>query len=127
MTLDLLLDTQVVIWWLADHRSLSRSARAIIADGENLIAVSAATPWEIAIKRAAGRLRVKGDIAARLASERFVPLPISHNHAWLAGELPLYHHDPFDRMIVAQAMLEGFTIVTSDPLLAPYGVSTFPA
>jgi PIN domain nuclease of toxin-antitoxin system len=84
--------------------------------------------WEISVKVAAGRLaQPVGDIARDLAERGVDVLPVTPAHAWAAGQLPLHHRDPFDRMLVAQAQLEGLTIVTGDPQLARYQVAILPA
>lgn len=127
MSVELLLDTHVLLWWLADDPRLGAGARAAIADPDALVAVSAASAWEIAIKSAAGKLRAPPELEQQLRRERFVPLPIRVAHAVRAGELPPHHADPFDRMLVAQAELESLTIVTRDPLVSRYGVATLAA
>jgi PIN domain nuclease of toxin-antitoxin system len=118
----LLLDTHSFLWWLDDDPKLGPKARAAITDGENLVFVSAATGWEIAVKRASGKLDAAGDIAVWVRDSGFIELPIELTHAVLSGELPKHHHDPFDRMLIAQASLEGQTLVTADPEMAKYGV-----
>jgi PIN domain nuclease of toxin-antitoxin system len=118
----LLLDTHVLLWWLADDPALSSPARDAIADGGNLVAVSAATAWEIAIKRALGKLRAPEDLAHQVEANGFVPVSISLDDALLAGSLPYHHHDPFDRMLVAQSRRGGFTLVTHDQRLSSYGI-----
>jgi PIN domain nuclease of toxin-antitoxin system len=123
----LLLDSHVLLWWLAESPRLSRSAYEAIADSSNEIVVSAVTPWELEIKRAAGRLRAPEDLVAQLSAARFHALPITVEHGVAAARLPLHHGDPFDRMLIAQAQLEGLTIVTRDPRFAPYSVATMPA
>jgi PIN domain nuclease of toxin-antitoxin system len=123
----LLLDSHVLLWWLADPPRLHRAAHDAIADASNEIAVSAVTPWELEIKRSAGRLRAPDDLVPRLKASRFQALPITIEHGVAAGRLPLHHRDPFDRMLIAQAQLEGLTIVTRDPRFAPYSVATMPA
>jgi PIN domain nuclease of toxin-antitoxin system len=125
--LPLLLDTHVLLWWLADDPTLREDAREAIADGESAVVVSAASAWEIAIKRAIGRLEAPDDLEAQLERHRFAPLSISIAHALHAGELPRHHDDPFDRVLVAQAELDGLTIVTRDENIPLYGVSTLPA
>jgi PIN domain nuclease of toxin-antitoxin system len=117
----LLLDTHALIWWLSDDRELSDVARSAIADPASVVYVSAAGAWEMSIKQARGRLRMSGDLAAILAQGDLVELPITVAHAELAGALPPHHADPFDRMLVAQATLEGLTVVTRDPDFALYG------
>ena len=123
----LLLDTHVLVWWLADDETLGDEARSAIVDGNSVVMVSAASVWEIAIKRAAGRLDAPGDLEAQLEQNRFVPLTIGIGHAVRAGALPAHHTDPFDRMLVAQAELEGLTIVTRDENIARYAVATLAA
>ncbi len=118
----LLLDTRALLWWLADAPALGPSARGAIASAESAVAFSAASAWEIAIKRAAGRLVVPDDLLDRLGAEAFDPLPMTPRHAWHAGALPAHHADPFDRMLVAQAAIEGMTLVTADPQIARYDV-----
>ena len=123
----LLLDSHVLLWWLVESPRLSQAAYEAIADPSNEIAVSAATPWELEIKRAAGRLRAPQDLLARLRAARFQMLPITAEHGVSAAHLPRHHGDPFDRMLIAQAQIEGLTIVTRDPRFAPYSVATMPA
>ncbi len=117
----LLLDIHPFLWWMAD-RDLASDARAAIADPTNDVFVSAATAWEISIKRALGKLRAPDDLTAQLETNAFKPLPISVDHAIAAGSLPRHHDDPFDRMLIAQALLEQLTVVTRDPRFAPYDV-----
>lgn len=116
----LLLDTHAFLWWRTD--SLSAPATAAIVDARNDVFLSAASAWEIAIKRNAGRLRLDGDVAAMAAEDEIDPLDITFEHAMLAGELPLHHRDPFDRLLVAQATVEGLVLVTRDGALSAYGV-----
>jgi PIN domain nuclease of toxin-antitoxin system len=123
----LLLDTHALLWWLADDPTLSADARAAIADGESFVAVSAVSAWEIVIKRAAGRLKAPDDLEAELSRARFTALPITLLHALRIGDLPTHHADPFDRMLVVQAQLEGLTIVTRDERIPLYGVDTLAA
>ncbi len=117
----LLLDTQLMLWWLADSPKLSRQARALIADPANTIFVSAATMWEIRIKEKLGKLDVPPNLITTVRSEEFEWIPVSAEHADATMELPLLHRDPFDRMLVAQAKWMGITLLTSDSLLAKYG------
>jgi len=119
--LNLLLDTHVLLWWLAASENLSREARQAILAGERVF-VSAATVWEISIKAARGKLRVQGDLQEHLQINRFHPLPITVAHALAAGALPRHHGDPFDRMLVAQAVIESLTLVTADKRQAAYDV-----
>ncbi|EME70233.1 PilT protein domain-containing protein [Paramagnetospirillum caucaseum] len=119
----LLLDTHVVLWWLADDPALPRTIRAALADPSVEALVSAATAWEIAIKRALGRLDFPADeLESILKDNGFKPLPITTAHAVAAGALPRHHADPFDRMLVAQAACESLTLASVDPMVARYGV-----
>jgi PIN domain nuclease of toxin-antitoxin system len=117
----LLLDTHALLWWLADE-SLSARTREAIADPANLVAVSAASAWEISIKKALGKLAAPDDLEHQLEAGGFEPLPISVAHAVAAGHLPRHHEDPFDRMLIAQALAEGLTIVTRDKRFDDYRV-----
>lgn len=118
----LLLDTHAVLWWFADSPALSAPAREAVASSAD-VWVSAASAWEIAIKRALGKLDAPDDFASALEESGFRPLPIVVAHAMAAGALPRHHDDPFDRMLVAQAQIEGLTIVTSDRHIQRYGVA----
>jgi PIN domain nuclease of toxin-antitoxin system len=120
MTLSL--DTHVFLWWLADPRLLSKAARKAIGNGENSVYVSAAVAWEIAIKRAIGKLDAPADVQAAMAANRFLPLPITISHALEVEALPNHHRDPFDRLLIAQALHEGLTFVSRDPHVPIYEV-----
>ena len=122
----LLLDTHALLRWLADE-GLHPGAQDAIADPANLVAVSAASAWEISIKKALGKLAAPDDLEQQLAAGGFVPLPISIAHGTAAGQLPHHHEDPFDRMLIAQALAEGLTIVTRDKRFDDYGVAVLPA
>ena len=125
--MELLLDTHALIWILSDDPQLAAEARDAIVDPETFVAVSPASAWEIEIKRALGKLDAPNDLVQQVAGARFVPLSITLEHAVAAGGLPPHHRDPFDRMLIAQAQLEGLTIVTRDPRFQPYAVTTIPA
>ena len=120
----LLLDTHALVWWLANEPTFRPEARQALLDGRSFVAVSAASAWELSIKSAAGKLSAPDDLPAQLERHRFIPLPITIAHALAAGSLPPHHADPFDRMLVAQAQLEGLTVVTRDPRIAAYDVPT---
>ena len=125
--MNLLLDTHVLLWWLDDPALLSVKARAAIADGSNTVYVSAAAAWEIAIKRALGRLDAPDDLEEMMAEERFLPLPIRVRHALAVASLPPIHLDPFDRIQVAQAQLENLMLATRDPFIGRYDVPVLEA
>lgn len=122
----LLLDTHALLWWLADD-GLTDQARDAIADPDNLVMVSAASAWEISIKKALGKLAVPDDLERQVDESGFVPLLISIAHGIAAGQLPRHHDDPFDRMLIAQAYAQGLTIVTRDKRFADYNVAMMPA
>jgi PIN domain nuclease of toxin-antitoxin system len=122
----LLLDTHVVLWWLADDPSLSDEIKDKL-DDEPDVWVRAVTIWEIAIKQALGKIAAPMDLPERVRDSGFRELPIGFAHALTAGRLPLIHRDPFDRMLVAQASCEDLTLVTRDPLCQQYNVAILPA
>jgi PIN domain nuclease of toxin-antitoxin system len=117
----LLLDTHVFVWWYTDADRLSATARQAIADPANEVSVSAVVAWEIAIKRALGRMRFDASVEQAVAEEGFLPLPITLRHAELVGALPRHHGDPFDRLLLAQAQAESMTLVSQDAQLRAYG------
>ena len=119
-----LIDTHVFLWWDRQLRRLSHPLRAAIEDEANEIVVSAATVWEIAIKRAIGKPRFDRPIVAAVLALGFEILPVAGAHAEHAGSLPPHHNDPFDRLIIAQAYLERMVLGTQDRLIRPYGVAT---
>ena len=120
----LLLDTHAVLWWLSDDPHLGSSARAAIADAGNDLFVSAVAGYEIAYKQQRGRLApLPGSLPDRLHREGMEVLPISMEHALAAAVLPGPHRDPWDRILMAQALAERCRMVTADPVFASYGVS----
>jgi PIN domain nuclease of toxin-antitoxin system len=124
--LRLLLDTHVLIWW-AREEPLRDDARDAIADPSNQVAVSAASIWEAEIKAIAGRLGLGRNLAREAEARGFEQLAITSAHAVQAARLPQHHSDPFDRMLVAQARLEGLTLVTRDPVFDNYAVAVLTA
>jgi PIN domain nuclease of toxin-antitoxin system len=123
---NLLIDTHILLWWLADDPALPDWAASAIADPEHAVIVSAASVWEVSIKQANGRLDAPDDLISAIADE-FTTLPMTADHAMAAGRLPAHHSDPFDRMLIAQAMLEGLTLVSVDRRFADYDVVLLPA
>ena len=119
----LLLDTHALLWWLKGGEQLSRHAIEAIASPETEVHVSPASLWEASIKRAKGRLETPPDLERWVRNEGFRELPIRLEHGQAAGALPPFHNDPFDRLLIAQAKLEGLTIVTRDPAFKAYGVA----
>lgn len=124
--MNLLVDTHVLLWWLADDASLPASFRTAIAAPANRVSVSAATAWEIAIKRALGKLDAPAELRPVLLAGGFEEIAVTIDHATVAGALPRHHDDPFDRMLVAQAHLENLILVTVDPRFTPYEVALLP-
>lgn len=121
-----LLDTHALLWWLAGDKRLSKRARTIVADEENEIFVSAASAWEVATKHRIGKLAEAGPLAVHFAREvrqqGFSELPISLDHAQVAGSLRGEHRDPFDRMLVAQAREEKMALLSNDEVFDGLGV-----
>jgi PIN domain nuclease of toxin-antitoxin system len=122
----LLLDTHTLLWWLEENASLPRSARKLIASKANDVLISAASAWEIATKVRLGKLPIAinlaHDFSAYLQRERFETLAVSAEHGIRAGLLPGPHKDPFDRMLIAQALAENLVIVSNDSVFDGYGV-----
>jgi PIN domain nuclease of toxin-antitoxin system len=117
----LLLDTHVILWWQRDDRRLNKAARDAIA-GAEVVWVSAASAWEAVIKMALGRLRLAEPFRVLLKADDFTELPLTLAHADALAVLPPHHRDPFDRVLLAQARVEGATLVSHDRAFAPYGV-----
>lgn len=123
----LLLDTHVVLWWLAEPEALAPSAYKAIEAPTNEVYVSAASLWEMSIKQQLGKLTLPSDPIEALESIGFIMLDISAEHGWRAGGLPPHHRDPFDRLLVAQADIESMVLVTRDTHIPKYGVPILPA
>lgn len=121
--MNLSLDTHVLLWWLDGSRALRKRVRDAIADPGNLLIVSAAVVWEIRIKQALGKLEIDPAFLEIVRRQGFELLSIAADHAYAVGDLPLHHRDPFDRLIIAQARMEGLTVVTYDPQFARYDIS----
>ena len=127
VALHALLDTHAFLWWLDDDPSLSSAADQVIRDAGTTVFVSAATAWEITTKFRLGRLPdaavVAADVDSCIAGQGFTALPITVAHAQRAGGLPGLHGDPFDRMLIAQALAEGCALVSNERLFDRYGVT----
>jgi PIN domain nuclease of toxin-antitoxin system len=121
-----LLDTHVFLWWINDDDRLSSAARDVLSDGENQLFFSAVSGWEIAIKTQLGKLEMPSNleqfIAEQLDHNAIDSLPIQLSHALHVYNLPQFHRDPFDRLLVAQGQLENLPLLTSDPQLGKYKV-----
>jgi len=124
----ILLDTHALIWWFTDDPQLSDSARTLIADPRNEILVSSACAWEIATKVRLGKLDVALGVieayADLIAADGFIHWPVNHRHALRAGGYTQAHRDPFDRMLAAQAELDGLLLLTADAAFADFPVKT---
>jgi len=123
----LLLDTHVLLWALGDVTRLAPPAREAIEDPANEVFVSAATGWEIGIKAAIGKLDIPDDLDRQIVTAGFQFLPVTFEHGMAVRTLPRHHDDPFDRMLVAQAMAEPLILVTSDQRIARYKVDLLDA
>lgn len=123
----LLLDSHAFLWWLAEDPKLGAEARKAVAAPSSTIHVSAASVWELSIKSALGKLDLDGaDLVEEIEANDFLELPMTARHSAAAAALPRHHDDPFDRMLIAQARLEGLTIVTRDAAFGAYGVAILP-
>lgn len=126
-----LLDTQCWLWMVGATDRLSEDALTILGDSTNELLLSAASAWEITIKHAIGKLDLSGDpaevVPEWMARSAVTPLEIQHSHALHVASLPLHHADPFDRLLIAQARLEGVPVLTADPAFGDYDVEVLPA
>jgi len=122
----LLLDTHAFLWWVQDARELSRKARAAIAAPDNECLLSLASCWEMAIKISLGKLKLPGSIERfipeQLTANGFRQLEIGFRHIARVASLPFHHRDPFDRLLAAQALEGGLTVVSADAVFRKYGV-----
>jgi len=125
--MNLLLDTHVVLWWLDDPALIDVAARNAIADPANTVFISSVVAWEIAIKRALGKLTAPLGFEAAILACGFTEMPVTIAHALANENLPTLHRDPFDRMLIAQAQFEGCSVVTRDPIIASYNVAVVQA
>jgi PIN domain nuclease of toxin-antitoxin system len=117
----LLLDTHILLWWIAADRRLSKALSTVIGSADSDVVVSAASIWEIAIKRALGRLDLDLDeLLSAISSDGFMELPVRFGHSLGVAALPRHHDDPFDRLLVAQAIIEGRRLVTTDKRILSY-------
>ena len=124
--MQLLLDTHALVWWFSGNRRLTTNARRAIADMDNQTFVSAAVAWEISTKFRLGKMPSVEDLAidfrAKVATQGFDELPITVEHGDRAGSLTGFHRDPFDRMLIAQALTDDLTLVSNETLFDQYGV-----
>lgn len=120
--MSLLLDTHVLLWWLTDDPALSEDVKTRL-DNDPDVYVSPASLWEVTINQSIGKLSAPTDVAEEISDSGFRELPITARHAIAAGRLPLFHRDPFDRILVAQARCEGLTLASRDPHIRRYDVA----
>lgn len=125
--MNIVLDTHVLIWALENNPVLSDKAAETIINAENMVFVSAASVWEMGIKRSMGRLETPDNLIEEIKRHRLTPLPMTMEHADLAAKLPKIHKDPFDRMLIAQAVYENLTLVTRDEWIFKYDVKILKA
>lgn len=125
--MNLLLDTHVALWALSSPERIAPEVREMLSDPAHAVHVSAATVWEVEIKRVIGKLSAPDGFAGECVDRGFDPLPIDLAHAERAGRLPPHHADPFDRMLIAQAVEENLVLVSDDRALAAYDVRTMAA
>ncbi|BCV22004.1 type II toxin-antitoxin system VapC family toxin [Moorella sp. Hama-1] len=122
-----LLDTHTFLWWITEDPRLSSRVRQIMSDSDNILYLSAASCWEMAIKARLGKLELPANISSfipdQLVINAITPLPIEMSHALHVYNLPDYHRDPFDRLLVAQAQIDNLPILTADPQIARYSVN----
>ncbi len=120
--MNLLLDTHVLLWWLDDNPALGETARQAIANPSHLVFMSAVSIWEIVIKKALGKLEAPDELAEVLDEQPFHYLDMTAEHAFKVGDLPRHHRDPFDRLLIAQSLVDGLTLVTGDSDIGKYEV-----
>ncbi len=120
--MNLLLDTHVLIWCFENNKRLTGTAREAITDNRNNVFVSAVSTWELSIKAALGKITLPDDLETQRKRCDFKPLPISIQHTLAVKDLPNHHRDPFDRLLIAQALAESLTLITHDPAIWKYRV-----
>jgi PIN domain nuclease of toxin-antitoxin system len=118
--LNLLLDSHIVLWWLSDDERLTHKARRLVERADEVF-VSAATTWELAVKASLGKLRMPEGFLEVVEAQGFSHLPITPVHAMAVQNLPWHHRDPFDRILLAQAIVEGLRLLSVDEALTSYG------
>ncbi|MDR1237385.1 MAG: type II toxin-antitoxin system VapC family toxin [Propionibacteriaceae bacterium] len=121
----LLADTHILLWWLTDADRLTSRQRTLLSDQANIVLVSAVSIAEIEIKRSIGKLEIVDEYLLSLLNGGFDQLPLLAKHAALLGTLPWHHRDPFDRLLIAQAIAENIPIITADSSIRKYDVKTY--
>lgn len=125
--MNFLLDTHILLWFLENDSRLSEIIREAIASPKNLVFVSSVSAWEISIKQSIGKLTAPYNLEEALRFSRFEVLSVTLAHGVKVANLPMYHKDPFDRMLITQALVEDLTIITVDTKFKLYNVSLFPS
>lgn len=123
----LLLDSHVIVWWSAYPSRLQAKTRDLITRPENEVFISAASTWELGLKMALGKLRLPADYTTQLLQQGLDELPVRVVHTVRAAQLPLLHNDPFDRLLIAQALVESLVLVTTDRQIVRYDVPVLDA
>ncbi len=118
----LLLDTHAALWWLSGDERFGKTAAAQLVDAGSQVLLSAAVVWEVAVKRSLGKLDAPNGFAPTLLGAGALPLPVGLDHAAGVADLPWHHRDPFDRILIAQAIIEAAVLVTRDEAFRAYGV-----
>ncbi|HJD56287.1 MAG TPA: type II toxin-antitoxin system VapC family toxin [Rickettsia endosymbiont of Pyrocoelia pectoralis] len=119
-----LLDTHILLQWLSNDKTLPNKIAEIITNPDNIIFVSSVNTWEITIKKSLGKLEAPDNLEDAIEANEFQKLPISIAHSTYIANLPLHHKDPFDRLLIAQAIVEGLTLLTCDDQIPKYSVHT---
>lgn len=117
-----LLDTQIFIWWMEDQKRLKENIKSVLTDSTNTIFLSVTSVWEMVIKLKIGKLKLPKNWKQTIRNGRFEILPVNLEHTLALEELPLHHKDPFDRMLIAQANVEGCTFITVDQKIQKYKI-----
>lgn len=125
--MNILIDTHILLWWLAGDSRLSAEMQGIIGDSEHMIFVSSVVVWEIVIKKALGKLVCPDNIVDIVRDNGFQEIPITSDHAQAIGQLPSHHHDPFDRLLIAQALHESYPLMTVDSVIQQYPIRCIPS
>lgn len=120
--MNLILDTHVLLWWFEAPESLSIPCLEAMTNPDNSVYISSVVALEITIKTATRKLKGLDDLEGLMRANHFLPLPVTIAHALAVGDLPVLHRDPFDRLLIAQALSEGFVLVSRDPIVARYPV-----
>ncbi len=120
-----LIDTHILLWWLSYDKMLSKKMIELIENPDNAIYISSGSIWEIVIKKTLGKLKAPSNLVETLQMNDLKTLPITVEHALKVEHLPTIHHDPFDRILIAQCMVENLTMITTDPMITRYKVKCY--